>query len=282
MYASDIADVDMETDMNSTLDFVSGWASKTKDDLRDIEELVYSPRLGINGRIDVTMHNKSQNTAMFPLEIKTGSVDSFSMRHDSQVNLYSYLLGESHGGDITDGFLVYPSAGSVKRVPVTHSNLRGLVMTRNDIAIRLVRSRQTCNGPVPTLAPAINDQFSCRTCDYRLHCMLLQETENTAAENKSSTTHHSNHYYPLVNIPQRDEPDDSDKRHNTTMPRNYPTSWQMLLGQSTIHHLTPLQIEFFSQELIKLQKVADDNMKTAMNGGTTLCQPSVSNGKNVR
>ena len=66
------------------------WRGKITE-ICDIEENFWSPRLGIKGKIDLTVRTESQG--LLPLEIKTGK-PSYSHSHQGQVMLYCLMSGD--------------------------------------------------------------------------------------------------------------------------------------------------------------------------------------------
>lgn len=77
------------------------------EQIDDIEENIWMPRLGLKGRVDVSVTVKKRNklTSM-PLEIKTGK-PSFSMEHRGQVMLYQMMMSELEAKPIDSGLLLY-------------------------------------------------------------------------------------------------------------------------------------------------------------------------------
>lgn len=65
------------------------------DEVQDIEETIWSPRIGLKGRLDVTLKIDSggddDSKLLIPLELKTGK---HREEHRSQVVLYSLLEAE--------------------------------------------------------------------------------------------------------------------------------------------------------------------------------------------
>lgn len=73
----------------------------------DIEENIWIPRLGLKGKVDVSVRVKKGDTlATMPLEIKTGK-PSFSLEHQGQVILYQMMMSELEGKQIDSGLLLY-------------------------------------------------------------------------------------------------------------------------------------------------------------------------------
>lgn len=77
------------------------------EQLDDIEENIWIPRLGLKGKVDVSVRVKKGNSlTSMPLEIKTGK-SSFSMEHRGQVMLYQMMMSEIGGEPLDTGLLLY-------------------------------------------------------------------------------------------------------------------------------------------------------------------------------
>lgn len=73
----------------------------------DIEENIWIPRLGLKGKVDVSVRVKNgNNVTSMPLEIKTGK-SSFSLEHRGQVMLYQMMMSEIEEKPIDSGLLLY-------------------------------------------------------------------------------------------------------------------------------------------------------------------------------
>lgn len=73
----------------------------------DIEENIWIPRLGLKGKVDVSVRVKrGNNLTSMPLEIKTGK-SSFSLEHRGQVMLYQMMMSEIAEKPIDTGLLLY-------------------------------------------------------------------------------------------------------------------------------------------------------------------------------
>ncbi len=73
----------------------------------DIEENIWIPRLGLKGKVDVSVSvRKGSRLTSMPLEIKTGK-SSFSMEHRGQVMLYQMMISELEGKPMDSGLLLY-------------------------------------------------------------------------------------------------------------------------------------------------------------------------------
>ena len=71
------------------------WRGKITE-ISDIEENFWSPRLGLKGKIDLTVKTEGrpgEGSVVRPLEIKTGK-PSYSHSHQGQVMLYCLMSGD--------------------------------------------------------------------------------------------------------------------------------------------------------------------------------------------
>lgn len=74
--------------------------------IREIEENVWLPSLGIRGKMDVTVDvTVDLQRKIMPLEVKTGRA-SFSCEHRGQVVLYNMMLRYT-GQKVDSGLLLY-------------------------------------------------------------------------------------------------------------------------------------------------------------------------------
>ena len=74
--------------------------------MREIEENIWLPELGLKGKIDVTVEvNVNKKRKIMPLEVKTGR-SSFSAEHRGQIILYSLMLN-TMGTKVDSGLLLY-------------------------------------------------------------------------------------------------------------------------------------------------------------------------------
>lgn len=72
----------------------------------DIEENIWLPKLGIKGKVDITVEVKiNSRKKVMPIEIKTGR-PSFSLEHRGQVILYIMMMALT-GQDTDSGLLLY-------------------------------------------------------------------------------------------------------------------------------------------------------------------------------
>ena len=110
----------------------------TVQEVRDIEENIWSPRLGIKGKVDLTLHVKLHKkdkqgriSKTLPLELKTGR-PSGSAEHRGQVILYSMMMSE-RWPDPQSGLLLYLRNSSITEIQAGIHEVRGLVQLRNQL-----------------------------------------------------------------------------------------------------------------------------------------------------
>lgn len=110
--------------------------------IKDIEESIWLPSLGIKGKIDVTVEVEIENQQkILPLEIKTGRA-SFSPEHKGQLYLYCMMLA-TLGHDVDSGLLLYIKDNIMQQIKSTRNEQRDLILLRNTMAYYLTKE------PVP-------------------------------------------------------------------------------------------------------------------------------------
>jgi hypothetical protein len=151
--------------------------------LHDIEESILSPKWGMTGRSDASVHVTIKQTAGVetsastkgakldriesgpkPLEIKAGSNWAMS-EHETQTRLYALMMEERyrmsllsrHGGitkrrlilgtPIKSGLLYYTQTDSMHQVPAGLREIRTSLMLRNQLAQYTARQRVTPERP---------------------------------------------------------------------------------------------------------------------------------------
>ncbi|XP_037077017.1 DNA replication ATP-dependent helicase/nuclease DNA2-like [Pollicipes pollicipes] len=145
--------------------------------LRDIEENYWSPRLGIKGKIDLTVEVKCRKRAsqVLPLELKTGR-PSFSAEHQGQVTLYAMMTSERRA-DPGSGLLLYLRTGAMREVPAGQHQQRDLLQLRNEMVHHLSRA-PACDADgqleLPRLPPVIANERACQRCPHLLTCSAYQ------------------------------------------------------------------------------------------------------------
>lgn len=87
--------------------------------IHDIEELIWSPVLGLKGKIDASVQftTEDQARAVGALELKTGSSTGYSaVSHHAQVTLYSLLMSDRYDESIDLGMISYVPCQDPARV----------------------------------------------------------------------------------------------------------------------------------------------------------------------
>lgn len=143
----------------------------------DVEEEIWSPTYGLQGKIDVTVETCLQDAVrewrfLSPLEIKT-SKNTRVIGHRAQTTLYTLLMTDRYGIDIKYGVLVYSETGETIRVPGFASEVRDLLIHRNSIA----RS-QAERDKLPDL---IDNSHMCRKCERLAACMTFKCVDENAS-----------------------------------------------------------------------------------------------------
>jgi DNA replication ATP-dependent helicase Dna2 len=158
---------DSELDTNSFVGRIT--------EVRDIEETVWCPRLGLKGKIDVSV---TVNTGKcMPLEIKTGKA-SFSIEHKGQLILYQMML-QDLGKEVDSGLLLYIKEGIMKEVGASAAEKLGLIQMRNRLAFYLKTGRNYVELPEP-----INHRSACSRCEYNtVCCTFLGDAKLPAGHN---------------------------------------------------------------------------------------------------
>ncbi|KAL7061666.1 hypothetical protein AAHC03_0874 [Spirometra sp. Aus1] len=173
-------------------------------DVLDVEENLWIPKLGVKGKIDMTVScspaglNSSKESTdrplMIPFELKTGR-PSYSFEHIGQVLLYTLMLADryadrlntSDGMDVgTCGWLAYlrePAsdrhANPQNRAIIRPSapSFRGLIQTRNRLAdaVQQVISLEKLRSSAwrPSLPSHIGQMRICSSCPQQLTCGLF-------------------------------------------------------------------------------------------------------------
>lgn len=149
-------------------------------EVQDIEENVWCPRLGMKGKIDVTVKVNPPNKffdsfqKLMPMEIKTGK-SSFSLEHKGQLIIYQMMM-QDLGKQIDSGLLLYIREGVMSEIGATHAEKRGLVQMRNRLAnylsMDLVTRDREFNLPEP-----INHHSACGRCEYNTICCTFLNSD---------------------------------------------------------------------------------------------------------
>ncbi|CAO1617669.1 unnamed protein product [Parajaminaea phylloscopi] len=145
---------------------------------------------------------KSRSVSIMPMEIKTGkSVDA--LEHRAQTMLYTLMMSDRYGTDVTSGLLYYTRSGDMHRVRRTRNEVRGLIVGRNELAYWLRRNASSCeDGPEPrreaealqpmeaggpesegtALPPTIDNERECKRCFAQDGCMLYRRAVDRIVE----------------------------------------------------------------------------------------------------
>ncbi|XP_076435197.1 DNA replication ATP-dependent helicase/nuclease DNA2-like [Babylonia areolata] len=154
--------------------------------IHDIEETIWSPRIGVKGKIDMTVEVEmgkagARKRKVLPLELKTGKA-SYSVEHKGQVTLYSMMMCDRRENP-GEGLLLYLKHNDMDTVPVRPENTRGLLQLRNEMAYYLSRQVKTSRGEggevvhqLGCLPSPINSQRSCSKCPQLVNCALYQRS----------------------------------------------------------------------------------------------------------
>uniref|UniRef100_A0A1I8MZ52 DNA helicase n=1 Tax=Musca domestica TaxID=7370 RepID=A0A1I8MZ52_MUSDO len=168
-------------------------------EIRDIEENLWIPQLGIKGKIDVSVKvqprsKRGQITKftekqekILPLELKTGRA-TFSMEHKGQLILYQMML-TALGKPTHSGLLLYLREGFLREIPSSRNEQRDLITLRNEISHYLNAWPDIENLPLDTKLP--DDKFiqpfvlpepishpnACAQCAYATLCCSFAKTD---------------------------------------------------------------------------------------------------------
>lgn len=150
---------------------------------------------------------KKRTTSIMPMEIKTGrSVDA--LEHRAQTMLYTLMMSDRYGTDVDSGLLYYTRSGDMHRVKRVRNEVRGLIVSRNEIAHWMMRdgkdrgdgvqqNRQDASTeetaallPVDednALLPAtIDNERECNRCFVQNGCMLYRKAVDRIVEDENN------------------------------------------------------------------------------------------------
>ncbi|XP_044761350.1 DNA replication ATP-dependent helicase/nuclease DNA2 isoform X2 [Coccinella septempunctata] len=163
------------------------------DEIEDIEENIWCQRLGIKGKVDVTIRNGSK---VMPLELKTGK-SSFSLEHKGQVLLYIMMMNKL-GYKVSSGLLLYLKDGIMKEIPMSENEKRDIMILRNELAYYLRRKPKVIhsklNDAVQKIEPSelptpISHHSACGKCPYNIICTTFIEYNKDDLSNNKSLRH---------------------------------------------------------------------------------------------
>ncbi|KAI9596628.1 DNA replication factor Dna2-domain-containing protein [Syncephalis fuscata] len=136
----------------------------------DIEEGIWSPSYGIKGVIDASLeivhttpsgygYNRSngneETVSIVPLEVKTGRASNY-LAHQAQTLLYTLLMSDRYDQSIDLGLLYYLKSGTTKLMSARDNEIRGLLITRNELADYLANTSR--------LPPLQKNAYKCQRC----------------------------------------------------------------------------------------------------------------------
>lgn len=159
-------------------------------EIRDIEENVWIPKLGVKGRIDVTAEVRvGSKRRIAPLEVKTGRT-TYSLEHTGQVILYLMMMSH-RDREIDTGLLLYLKENAMREISGGHRERRDLMLLRNTLVHYFVEQREylrhataesELRQPMPLPEP-INHHSACQRCPYRTLCCvyLTRDPDGTAS-----------------------------------------------------------------------------------------------------
>ena len=154
-------------------------------DVIDVEEDIWAPNLGLKGKIDVSVRASiigSQSSfagSALPFEIKTGR-ESSGMEHRAQTMLYTLLMSERYGVEVSSGLLYYTQSGEVTQVHAGWNEIRSLIILRNILASYIASKPRTIAGVATAtrtgrFPPTIDDERICGRCYVSDTCMLYKK-----------------------------------------------------------------------------------------------------------
>uniref|UniRef100_A0A1I8PCE9 DNA replication ATP-dependent helicase/nuclease n=1 Tax=Stomoxys calcitrans TaxID=35570 RepID=A0A1I8PCE9_STOCA len=168
-------------------------------EIRDIEENLWVPQMGIKGKIDVSVKVESRNRKglmakfnekqekILPLELKTGRA-TFSMEHKGQLILYQMMLN-TLDKPTNSGLLLYLREGFLREIPSTRNEQRDLITLRNEIShyltnmpdySNLASDLKLDNGKFIQpfeLPEPISHPTACAQCAYASLCCSFAKTD---------------------------------------------------------------------------------------------------------
>ncbi|KAF3686321.1 DNA replication ATP-dependent helicase/nuclease DNA2 [Channa argus] len=166
----------------------------TVTELADIEENVWSPRLGLKGKIDVMAqvqiqrqrngNHRTLERKTLPLELKTGR-ESNSIEHRSQVILYTLMSMERYNAEA--GFLLYLKTGNLYPVGASHMDCRELLKLRNTLVhhIHNCTEKKAERSVLSRLPDIVSNRQICQYCPQRRNCALYERALNTSSTDLS-------------------------------------------------------------------------------------------------
>lgn len=156
------------------------------EEVLDIEDNIWSVKLGVKGQIDATLKVKnygreqapiSPKNELVPLELKTGKP---FLTHRAQVVLYALLLSERYNEDVSTGLLFYSRTGETSGIPKLPIEVSSILQARND----LVNWLKFTDGNVH-LPPLLESKHQCQRCPQLRNCMLFHNVHEDGTSESS-------------------------------------------------------------------------------------------------
>ncbi|XP_055914312.1 DNA replication ATP-dependent helicase/nuclease DNA2 [Eupeodes corollae] len=167
----------------------AGMFKEKIDQIKDIEENLWIPQLGLKGKVDVSVkihRNSSRN--VLPLELKTGRA-SFSLEHKGQLILYQMMLTAA-GQDTDSGLLLYLREGIMREIHGTRNEKRDLIVLRNELSYYLSRYLDASKDKIQEYLALPKKQFApfelpdpvshpsaCGNCAYATICSVFGKAD---------------------------------------------------------------------------------------------------------
>ncbi|KAI4372652.1 hypothetical protein MLD38_010855 [Melastoma candidum] len=133
----------------------------------DIEEMSWAPRYGLKGMIDASVR--------FTIESDTSES---SMEHSAQVILYTLLMSERYQRPIDSGLLYYLKSNHTQGIVVQRSDIVGLIIRRNELAINIINALTTQQLP-----PMLGSPSTCKSCRHIDVCNIYHKAHGGTKEN---------------------------------------------------------------------------------------------------
>jgi DNA replication ATP-dependent helicase Dna2 len=174
IYSVGISDVQTYEELKKFIPMIQEWHAKyyspgelTMIKPLEIEERIWSYKLGLKGFIDVTAQIQTETLRIIPLELKTGK--NKQMSHRAQTQLYTMMIKDKYKVDVDFGLLVYlqEKDPETRKVYVPREELVYLMVNRNLMAGYLAKS---------FVLPRLTDNYSdCERCYMNNECMIYNK-----------------------------------------------------------------------------------------------------------
>ena len=137
--------LEMKYTMKDNINRTESLPSEVKiESLRDIEENVWEPRLGLKGKVDVTAkctvkNRRGNKVVTIPMELKSGKGNSVIQEHQIQTQLYGMIQSFRHDTKETTfkdttSLLMYIRTGNAHSIPIKSNEIDQILQKRNVFA----------------------------------------------------------------------------------------------------------------------------------------------------